>query len=207
MLQCEQCTAFYKTTPAFERHQNTHKLSLELDNKFDCDLCGFPAICEKSLANHKRRVHQPHSMHTCSICGHKVRSIAQLKMHMQKYHKQVHTKFRTNKKWSENKRKDGRYQCKLCNYICNHSGSIKRHMQEHEENNKMDAKWECEKCKFPCTSEERLRRHRISKHEGSATCPICQKTFRRPHLLKIHMRVVSMREDWSNLLFVLRITN
>lgn len=101
MLQCEHCSAFYKTIGAFERHQNAHKVSLELNSKFDCDLCGFPSISAKTLKNHKRRAHPHHS-------------------------KQISSK------------------------------------------------------KLPLT------------------CPVCQKTFSWPHILKVHMIVVSMQVKYSN---------
>ncbi|CAL8109923.1 unnamed protein product [Orchesella dallaii] len=193
LYTCKICKSVYKSHRGYHRHQQEHRISKELNHKYDCEICSFPNSCERKLRYHKKRAHQEIVMIKCSICSYEALRPKQLRLHMKQhnpsYKRGIHTGRPRKKLRSANFRSDGKIECEICKAQYSGPEGYSRHLKDHEESNANNNQFDCDVCKFPCSSESRLRRHKSLKHVKTfPTCHLCGQTFIRPNLLRSHLK-------------------
>jgi hypothetical protein len=80
-----------------------------------------------------------------------------------------------------------RFECNLCSYGTDHSGTMKQHKDMHA-----GVRFQCPSCPHRSTSKKDLQRHIRTIHEKRKDfkCPVCDKGFAHAGNLKVHRESV-----------------
>ena len=144
-----------------------------------CDLCGFVARRPDAMRQHRLSRHEGVSF-KCDKCPKVFMQERNLKSHV----KQVH--------------ESEPLLCDQCDYKTQREDTLKKHkMNMHgkpEDRNDLN-KIACDACEFSTTRLDTLRHHKLSVHQGVRyNCPECDKFFTQERNMKMHVKVIHLRE-------------
>ncbi|CAL8109922.1 unnamed protein product [Orchesella dallaii] len=180
ILICNRCPTKYKKAGQLARHLRVHKECDEMNNEFDCKVCGFPCISKKNFRRHNSYRHQA-AEYKCDECGY----IAPEKARLER-HKEIHKLMIGSKE----------FQCDVCNESFGDFITISRHRRQvHSSHIKLSV-FKCDKCDGTYSTLRRLQNHISQFHDPiiTPTCQHCGKVFRKTYDLKEHMKVHEPKE-------------
>lgn len=80
LYRCDVCNVGYKCARGLKRHEEDHRISLQIGHKYDCAECGFPASTKRRLNYHRQRAH--FDPLACHICDQHMQGHEELKLHL-----------------------------------------------------------------------------------------------------------------------------
>ena len=183
-FQCAVCRGIFFSQLEMKEHKRLCSSSLVKSEKGNrdplvCDLCGFVARRPDAMRQHRLSRHEGVS-YKCDKCPKEFMQERNLKLHV----KQVH--------------ESEPLLCDQCDYKTQREDTLKKHkMNMHgSPNDRNDLnKIFCDACEFSTTRLDTLRNHKLSVHQGVRyNCPECDKFFTQERNMKMHIKVIHLRE-------------
>ncbi|XP_065352635.1 zinc finger protein 236-like [Cloeon dipterum] len=184
--KCKVCQMELRTWALKRRHELRHLL----DKPFPCKDCHMSFNHEANLLLHEGSHHEG-PIWTCPLCERKFKRLAGYKAHTLVHDKEESItceacgdEFPTEKylelhmeEKHANPEESGEivisYECNICKNIFNTCAAFKAHMKDH---NKLEQSLKV----------TQLRKGSPNKKSGAHKCPLCDKRFNKPSLLKRH---------------------
>ena len=151
-----------------DAQDNMKKDPLELQKKYNCDVCKKSYPRKNALVRHIETVHDGKRFE-CKNCNRSFTNPRSLKAHQLAVH-------------------EGKvFECDICNQIY----VLPKSLREHRSVVHNGKKYECETCNQIFTRSANLKRHQSVIHEGKKhECEVCNKFFTQHGSLKAHHSLI-----------------
>ena len=188
---CDECGKEFRSKNHLQRHvEGVHHNY----KGYKCDRCDYEATDRRYVERHKAFVHEnQRPTFTCNICSHQTRTLAALKSHDARRHKELphgctSCHYKTSDKATLKKHiaavHEGIiYPCQLCEYKASAKNSLRNHMLAIHSG----AKFQCDQCDHQTNFQSNLIQHKQAKHKASAKfkCGRCYyHAFSRNNLIQ-----------------------
>ena len=170
ILECYKCvTCSYSTS--YKKYLNRHMERKHSDKDYKCEMCSHITSNKDNLIKHINHHHKEITYHPCDQCEFKTKKPSKLKFHVRFRHMGI---------------------TESCDQ-CPKTFASKRGLHFHKINKHDGEVWSCDMCPSKFTHPSALREHKKYIHSQNAQmilskCEKCDKTYKKPYLLKIHMR-------------------
>ena len=168
--KCDRCSKRFKDRESLNVHvwRDHEKVSLKCEEKG----CNAAYLSRSGLRNHKYKVHQCREVF-CKECDFKTYSQALVTNHYKQQHLRV------------------AYKCEYCEYVTRFKNCLSEHInsKHHEKQDKISF-LKCDFCEFTTTNSFKLKEHKDAIHGEKKKCHECEKSFKWPRDLEIHINAV-----------------
>ena len=179
-----------------DTQDNMKKDPLELQKKYNCNVCKKSYLRKYALSRHIKTVHDGKRFE-CKNCNRSFTNPRSLKAHQLAVHEgkvfecdicnQIYVLPKSLREHRSVVHNGKKYECETCNQIFTRSANLKRHeLAVHG----LGKKFECKICNQIFTLSRELKTHQMADHVGKKFCDICDKSFSSKTVLLDHIKTV-----------------
>ena len=175
---CSSCV--YKTSKSIYMYKHTQlnhsENSLLQKDILHCKDCEYETITPRGMRNHTDMVHNKIVKFGCSLCPQKSFSIASIKLHMKRKHK-------------DSKAKVISIDCKQCRNMTTHLECDVTQSQKKTLKRELSKKSKCPACDFISGNKTSMKKHKIIAHKNKVelTCKMCDYKSFSKNSVRLHM--------------------
>lgn len=217
-LKCIHCNKFFKSRTLLFQHKQSSSCFLENKKQYQCTFCPETFSKAKLLKKHKL-THPDTQKYICPECNKHFRNKASLSVHTKMVHERKYeqicdicakiftspSSLQSHYKSAHQYNIDEAVECQVCGSILKDKYNHRRHMlRQHT-----DSPGTCEICGKECPNTNALRMHKKRTHfdEAKYICSVCNKGFKREHMLKEHMATHTgeVSEKFCDLFYIIQL--